>query len=94
MKETIPPVISVVVNGTSVTYSYSPSLQGCADILPIFLFESSGSLDARRVPVLTTRATIGLSAIRDTLHSLKPRGACTTWPCCYAIPGVSSTFAS
>ena len=37
MKEIIPPVISVVVNGTSVTHSFSPSLQGCADRLPIFL---------------------------------------------------------
>jgi hypothetical protein len=37
VKETIPPVISVVVNGTSVTRSYSPSLQGCTDGLPIFL---------------------------------------------------------
>ena len=37
MKETIPPVISFVVNGTSVTHSFSPSLQGWADRLPIFL---------------------------------------------------------
>ena len=33
----ISPVISVIVNGTSVTHSFSPSLQGCADRLPIFL---------------------------------------------------------
>lgn len=33
--ETIAPVISVVANGTSVTYSYSPSLQGWTDSLPI-----------------------------------------------------------
>lgn len=37
MKETIPPVIRFVVNGTSVTHSFSPSLQGCADRPPIFL---------------------------------------------------------
>lgn len=37
MKETIPPVMSVVAHGTSVTHSYSPSLQGCTDTLPIFL---------------------------------------------------------
>ena len=37
MKTTIPPVISVAVNGTSVTHSYSPSRQGCTDTLPIFL---------------------------------------------------------
>ena len=30
-------MISVIVNGTSVTHSFSPSLQGCADRLPIFL---------------------------------------------------------
>ena len=29
-------MISVIVNGTSVTHSFSPSLQGCADRLPIF----------------------------------------------------------
>jgi hypothetical protein len=33
MKETIAPVTSAVANGTSVSYSYSPSLQGSADIL-------------------------------------------------------------
>ena len=37
MKETIAPVISVVVNGTSVTYSYSPSLQGWTDTLSILV---------------------------------------------------------
>ena len=34
--KTISPVIGVVVNGTSVTYSYSPSLQGWTASLPIF----------------------------------------------------------
>ena len=37
MKETIPPVIRFVVNGTSVTHSFSPSLQDCADRLSIFV---------------------------------------------------------
>jgi hypothetical protein len=32
---TIAPVMSVVVNGTSVTYSYSPSLQRCTDTLSV-----------------------------------------------------------
>src|SRR6266550_4533938 len=36
VKETMPPVISVVIHGTSVAYSYSPSLQSYQDSLPIF----------------------------------------------------------
>jgi len=32
----MPPVISVVVHGTAVAYSYSPSLQSYQDSLPIF----------------------------------------------------------
>jgi hypothetical protein len=36
VKETMPPVISVVVHGTAVAYSYSPSLQSYQDSLPIF----------------------------------------------------------
>jgi len=35
--EAIAPVISVVANGTSVTYSYSPSLQACTNTLAISL---------------------------------------------------------
>jgi hypothetical protein len=37
VKETLPPFISVVANGTSVTRSYSPSLQSCTDGLPVFV---------------------------------------------------------
>ena len=36
VKEIMPPVISVVVHGTSVAYSYSTSLQSYHDSLPIF----------------------------------------------------------
>jgi hypothetical protein len=36
VKETMPPVISVVVHGSSVAYSYSSSLQSYQDSLPIF----------------------------------------------------------
>src|SRR5439155_12678438 len=43
----------------------------------------------RMSPYSYDRATIGLSDIRDMLYSLKPRGVCTTWPCCSAIPGLS-----
>ena len=37
MKETMPPVMSLVANAISVTHCYSPSLQGCTDTLPISL---------------------------------------------------------
>lgn len=37
MNETTEPVMSVVANGTSVTHSYTPSLQGRPDTFPIFL---------------------------------------------------------
>jgi len=37
VRETIPPVTNVALNGTSVSYSYSPSLQGCTESLPVFL---------------------------------------------------------
>jgi hypothetical protein len=36
VRETIPPVTNVALNGTSVSYSYSPSLQGCTESLPVF----------------------------------------------------------
>ena len=87
-KETMPPVISVVVHGTSVAYSYSPSLQSYQDSLPIF--PSHRPVTSTQVsPYSYHRATIGLLDIRDMLYFLKLRGVCTTWPRCSAIPGVS-----
>ena len=44
--KTISPVIGVVVNGTSVTHSYSPSLQGWTDTLP-FLVSHRPALSTR-----------------------------------------------
>ena len=41
MKETIAPVMSVVVNGTSVTHSYSPSLEGCTGAFGNFISHGS-----------------------------------------------------
>src|SRR5439155_10097562 len=51
-------------------------------------------LRRRMRPYPYHRATIGLLDIIDMLYSLKRCGVCTTWPCCSAIPGVSSTSAS
>ena len=41
MKETIAPVMSVVANGTSVTHSYSPSLEGCTGAFGNFISHRS-----------------------------------------------------
>ena len=66
VKETMPPVNSVVVHGTSVAYSYSTSLQSYQDSLPIF--PSHRRLLRRRMsPYSYHRATIGLLDIRDML---------------------------
>src|SRR2546428_14173811 len=35
MKETMVPTMSIVPSGTSVTYSFSPSLQGCTETLSV-----------------------------------------------------------
>ena len=77
VKETMPPVISVVVHVTSVAYSYSPSLQSYQDSPPFFP-HIVRLLRHRMSPYSYDRATIGLLDIRDMLYSLKPRGACAT----------------
>src|SRR4030095_4658799 len=41
MKETIAPVMSVVANGTSVTHSYFPSLEGCTGAFGNFISHRS-----------------------------------------------------
>ena len=91
MKETIAPVMSVVANGTSVTHSYSPRLYKAARTLSLFSSRIVRLFRHTKSPYSYDRATIGLSGIGVTLHSSKPRAACTALPCCYAIPGVSST---
>jgi hypothetical protein len=88
VKETMPPVISVVVHRTQ---SHTPTLPLYRATRTVFLFfpHIVRILRHRMSPYSYDRATIGLLDIRDMLYSLKPRGVCTTWPCCSAIPGVS-----
>src|SRR5205809_4366095 len=93
VKETMPPVISVVVH---VPQSHTPTLllYKATRTVSLFFPHIARLLRHRMSPYSYDRATIGLSDIRDMLYSLKPRGVCTTWPYCSAMPGVSSTSAN
>jgi len=74
-----------------VPQSHTPTLPLYRATGTVFLFfpHIVRILRHRMSPYSYDRATIGLLDIRDMLYSLKPRGVCTTWPCCSAIPGVS-----